>query len=162
MLSAALLALATVLGTAVVGPAIGFFRPMECNQGESAKRLCYTAPENTPQDVSLADVKYAANYLRSYGRQTKASRLFTMKIVETPGCGEWSLYTRGSVLITAKHVGMAFNSSQQAAALLGCATDGGSLGTIVNATNPAYTPAAYKALNAVSSGLVIKVVAAGL
>ena len=103
-----------------------------------------------------------------------------MNIDDTPGCGEWSLYTRGSVLITAKHVDMAFNSSvlfediattidggpnatpeQQAAALLGCATDGGSLGTIVNATNPAYTSAAYKALSAVSSGLVIKVVAAG-
>lgn len=44
--------------------------PEECYAGESTARLCYTAPKNTPQDVSVDDVLFAAAYLRSYGRGT--------------------------------------------------------------------------------------------
>lgn len=43
--------------------------PAECYQGERAARLCYTAPNNTPQDVSVDDIKFAASYLRAYGHQ---------------------------------------------------------------------------------------------
>lgn len=47
----------------------GFSRPGDCYSGETAARPCYTAPKNTPQGVSADDIKYAATYLRSYGRQ---------------------------------------------------------------------------------------------
>lgn len=44
--------------------------PKECYAGEGPARLCYTAPKNTPQGVSVDDVLFAAAYLRSYGRGT--------------------------------------------------------------------------------------------
>lgn len=80
--------------------------------------------------------------------------------------------------ITAKHLDMAHNASvlfediattldggekadaaTASLALFGCGTDGGSLGVAVNSTNSAYTSGAYKALSAVPSGILIKVVA---
>ena len=34
-----------------------------------------------------------------------------MNVADTPDCGEWSVYARGSVLITAKHLSQTINSS---------------------------------------------------
>lgn len=104
--------------------------------------------------------------------------MLTMNINETNECGEWSLYVHGSVRVTAKHISMAVNSSvlyedvattidggpdatpeQADEALIGCDTEGGSLGVLVNSTHPTYNSTAYKTLSAVTSGIVIKVVA---
>lgn len=103
-----------------------------------------------------------------------------MNVADTPTCGEWSLYTHNTVQIIAKHIDTTHNSSvlfedvantidggahatadQAAAVLFGCGTDGGSLGVVVNATHPAYNTTAYAKLDAVPSGIIIKVVASG-
>lgn len=103
-----------------------------------------------------------------------------MDVADTPACGEWTLYTHKTVLVTAKHIDMAHNSSvlfediattidggvdatanQTAAALLGCGKDGGSMGVLVNATNPTYNSTAYEKLSAVAGGILIKVVSSG-
>ncbi|KJR86052.1 uncharacterized protein SPSK_10070 [Sporothrix schenckii 1099-18] len=67
---------AGLFGTGVLAapsPAVdSIFRPGECFSAETTARLCYTAPKNTPQDVSVDDIKFAATYLRSYGRQKNA------------------------------------------------------------------------------------------
>jgi hypothetical protein len=100
-----------------------------------------------------------------------------MNAADTPDCGEWSLYSRGSVLVTAKHIDTSVNTSvlfediattmdggvgatpaQQAEVLLGCGTDGGAMGVQVNATHPTYSSPAYQALNAETYGIIIKVV----
>lgn len=148
--------------------------------GETTPLFCYTAPQNTPQNVAVADITFAAAYLRAYGRELKAGRFLTMLTTDGTDCPEWSLYTRGSVLITAKHVNPAINSSilfediaatidggsaataaQQAAALYGCGTTGGSKGAAANMTAPAYNTTAYRASGYSPSGIVIKVVASG-
>ena len=95
-------------------------------------------------------------------------------------CPEWSLYSHGSVLITAKYLNSAVNSSvlyadiaptidgrsaataaQQAAALIGCGTDGGSEGVLVNTTNPAYNTSTCLAAGYTPQGILVKVVASG-
>ncbi|KAK0742156.1 hypothetical protein B0T21DRAFT_360714 [Apiosordaria backusii] len=151
-----------------------------CYETETPSRLCYTAPDNVPQDVLVDDVKFIAAYLRAYGAQTRAGRLFNMAAADAPDCGEWLLYSHGTAQAFAKHIdntvnssvlfadiattidgGANANSTQQAAALVGCGTDGGSLGVLVNATHPTYSgstyPAGYK-----TSGIIIKIVASGV
>jgi len=100
-----------------------------------------------------------------------------MKDSETADCGEFTLYPKGTVQIIAKHITMGVNSSvlyediantidgganatvaQQEEALLGCGSDGGSFGVVVNRTHPTYSSAAYTKLSAVTSGIIIKVV----
>jgi hypothetical protein len=149
-----------------------------CYENENPNLLCYNAPSGVPQNVALTDVAYIASYLRSYGAQTKAGRLFNMAATDAPDCGEWTIYARNSAVAIAKHINNNVNSSvlfadiattidggakatpeQQVASLAGCGTSGGSLGVMVNATNPAYTastyPAGYK-----TSGILVKIVAA--
>jgi hypothetical protein len=154
-------------------------RPLQiCYDSEKPNLLCYNPPSGVPQNVALTDVAFIASYLRSYGGQTKAGRLFNMPAADAPDCGEWTIYAKNSAVAIAKHIDNSFNSSvlfadiattidggamatpeQQAAALIGCGTSGGSLGVLVNASNPAYTastyPAGYK-----SSGILVKIVAA--
>lgn len=133
-----------------------------CYDSETPNLLCYNPPSGVPQNVALADVAYIAAYLRSYGSQTKAGRLFNMAAADAPDCGEWTLYARNSAIAIAKHIDNTVNSSvlfadiattidggakatpeQQAAALIGCGTSGGSLGVLVNASNPVYTASTY-------------------
>src|SRR5690349_4747707 len=74
----------------------------DCN-GETAALFCYTEANGNPQNVDLADVNFIAKYLRSYGRQIKPGRFFTMNANDTQGCGEWSVYARRNTLVTIKH-----------------------------------------------------------
>jgi hypothetical protein len=150
-----------------------------CYDGETTDLRCYTAPDNTPQNVTVADVAYVAAYLRAYGAQTKAGRLYTMTAADAPDCDEWTIYSHGSVMAIAKHLDSSLNSSvlfadiantidggakataaQQAAALIGCGTDGGSLGVVYNASNPAYTASTYPA-GSTPAGILIKIVTTG-
>lgn len=171
-----------LLATFVAGASIPVFprSAQICYDTETAAQLCYTAPDNTPQDVVVADITYCAEYLRAYGAQVKAGRLFTILAADGDDCPEWSVYSHGSVLVTAKHIDPAVNSSvlfsdiantldggvsatpaQQAVALIGCGTDGGSQGVLVNVTNPAYNTSTYLAGGLTPNGLIIKVVTTG-
>ena len=175
------------LGTAILlaaSQATGTVVPLQtqdCFATETPAQFCYTAKNGaTPQDVDLADISFVASYLRSYGRQTRLGRLFTMNSVDTQNCAEWTLYTHGSVMATAKHIDPSLNSSvlfediantidggekatdaQKAKALLGCGTDGGAVGVIVNSTAAAYHTTAYTTGNFSTSGLIVKIVWSG-
>ncbi|KAK4040086.1 hypothetical protein C8A01DRAFT_46491 [Parachaetomium inaequale] len=150
---------------ALAGPAAPL-QPRNCD-GETAALFCYTEAKGTPQNINVADVVFAAKYLRSYGRQIKPGRFFTMNANDTKGCGEWSVYTRRSALVTIKHIDDTVDSSvlfediataidggekatpeEQLKTLLGCGTDGGAFGVQANLSNPAYT----------DYGLLVKVV----
>ncbi|ETS73389.1 hypothetical protein PFICI_14994 [Pestalotiopsis fici W106-1] len=150
-----------------------------CYETETPSRICYTAPDNVPQDVAIEDVTFIAAYLRSYGAQVRTGRLFNMAAADAPDCGEWLLYAHGSAQAFAKHIDNTVNSSvlfadiattidggpnastgQQAGALIGCGTDGGSLGVAVNTTNPTYSGSTYPA-GYNTSGIIIKIVASG-
>lgn len=151
--------------------------PRTCYATETPSRLCYTAPNNVPQDVVLDDVLFIASYLRSYGAQVRTGRLFNMAAAAAPDCGEWLLYAHGTAQAIAKHIDNTVNSSvlfadiattidggpnadstQQAAAILGCGKDGGSLGVAVNASHPAYSGRTYPT-GYTTKGIIIKVVA---
>ncbi|GJC90239.1 hypothetical protein ColLi_13077 [Colletotrichum liriopes] len=144
-----------------------------CYETETPSQLCYTAPDNIPQDVLVEDVQFIASYLRSYGAQIRTGRLFNMAATDAPDCGEWLIYARGTAQAFAKHIdntvnssvlfadiantidgGVGANETQVAASLLGCSTDGGSLG-------PTYTGSTYPA-GYVTSGILIKIVASGV
>ncbi|KAI1771427.1 hypothetical protein F4818DRAFT_204031 [Hypoxylon cercidicola] len=142
---------------------------------ETTELHCYSEPDDIPQDVTEADVKFVAAYLRSYGRQTRAGRLFTMKAADAPDCGEWSLYSRGTVAAYAKHLDNEVDSSvlfediattidggettaAHKASIVDCLTEGGSLGVLVNATHPAYSAATYTSAGYTPNGILIKIV----
>ncbi|KAK0123763.1 hypothetical protein ONS95_008769 [Cadophora gregata] len=147
---------------------------------ESPNKLCYDSPGSTPQDVDVADIQFVASYLRAYGAQTRAGRQFTMTAATAPDCAEWSLYSHGSVLATARHINSTANSSvlfadiantidggasatdaQKAAALIGCGTAGGSLGTVYDPKNAQYNTSTYLANDYTPSGILIKIVWSG-
>ncbi len=148
----------------------------DCN-GETTALFCYTPGNGTPQNVDPDDVAFIAKYLRSYGRQVKPGRFFTMNAKDTAVCGEWTVYSHRSALVSIKHIDDAVDSSvlfediataidggekaapeQQSLALLGCGTNGGALGVRANASNPAYDAAAYVAAGYKTTGLLVKVV----
>ncbi|KAI0424109.1 hypothetical protein F5Y09DRAFT_154030 [Xylaria sp. FL1042] len=149
----------------------------QCDDTETAQLLCYNEPDGVPQDVTVADVQYVASYLRAYGAQTKAGRQFTMTAADAPDCAEWTLYAHGTVLALAKHLDSTVNSSvlfadiantidggsgatadQQASAIIGCATSGGSLGVVYNASNPQYLTSTYLDSDYTPAGILIKIV----
>lgn len=84
--------------------------------------------------------------------------------------------------VTAKHLGATRNSSvlfediattldggagangtdaQKAGFIVGCGTDGGSMGVAVNTTSPSYNSTVFQNLYSVTDGILIKVVGAG-
>lgn len=169
---------------ALFGGAIAAPSPIDpavrvCYATETPSQLCYTAPDNIPQDVLVEDVQFIASYLRSYGAQIRTGRLFNMAAADAPDCGEWLVYAHGTAQAFAKHINNTVNSSvlfadiattidggvgaseaQIAASLLGCGTDGGSLGVLVNTANPTYSGSTYPA-GYVTDGIIIKIVASG-
>jgi hypothetical protein len=169
-------------GGAMAAPApasVHGLTPRTCYETETSSLRCYTAPDNIPQDVLVDDVLFIAAYLRSYGAQIRTGRLFNMAAADAPDCGEWLLYAHGTAQAFAKHLdntvdssvlfadiattidgGANANSTQQAAALIGCGTDGGSLGVAVDATNPTYAGSTYPA-GYVTDGILVKIVASG-
>lgn len=153
----------------------------QCDSTEGPNLLCYTAPLNVPQNVSVADVQYVAEYLRDYGAETLAGRQFTMTAADAPDCAEWTLFSYGTVLATAKHLNTSLNSSvlysdiantidggadatliEEVNSIIGCDTTGGSSGVVYNATNPQYLTAAYLADDYTPAGILIKIVSSGV
>lgn len=155
-------------------------QPRICYESETTTLLCYNEETGgIPQEVTVEDVNFVASYLRAYGRQTRAGRLLTMGPAEVGTCDEWTLYQRGTVLATAKHLDDTANSAvlfediattidggeratdaDKAKAIVGCLTDGGSLGVLVNSTHPAYKSATYVSNGYTPEGILIKIVAA--
>ncbi|KAI8953888.1 hypothetical protein F4801DRAFT_576205 [Xylaria longipes] len=148
-----------------------------CDSTEGPELFCYTDGDSIPQEVDVADVKFVASYLRSYGAQTQAGRQFVMLAADTPNCEEYTLYQRGTVLALGKHIVPTVNSSvlfadiantidggasatpeQQLAALVGCAEAGGSFGVAYNASNPQYHTATYTSKGYTPDGILIKIV----
>lgn len=148
-----------------------------CYDNETPDLHCYTGSDDTPQNVTIADVNYIAAYLRSYGRQVKEGRFFTQTTENAPDCAEWTLYARKSALAVAKHIDSSKSSSvlfediattidggpsatepQKQAAVVGCLAAGGSLGVKVNTANPAYHTDKYTKAGYSWDGILIKVV----
>lgn len=180
MLSQSLIKLASLalLCSAHPAPEPGPVSVQACYASEKTDLFCYDPPGGVPQNVAISDVAFIASYLRSYGGQTKAGRLFNMAAADAPDCGEWSIYAYGSALAIAKHIDNSVNSSvlfadiattidggakatpeQQAKALIGCGTSGGSFGVQVNASSPAYNATTYPP-GFKPSGILVKIVAA--
>ncbi|KAJ3495555.1 hypothetical protein NLG97_g3308 [Lecanicillium saksenae] len=173
---ASVLALAAthVAGTPTLAPR----SPAICYEGETPALHCYSGGDDTPQNVDVADIQYVATYLRRYGRKNpRKPAFYTLNAADTADCAEWSLYSRGTVLALIKHINPNVNSSvlyediattidggekatpaQQAASLIGCMTDGGSEGVLVNTTNPAYSTDEYKTAGYTPDGVLIKIV----
>ncbi|RWA10635.1 hypothetical protein EKO27_g4494 [Xylaria grammica] len=176
-----LVSLALISGAIAAPRALsGSIASRACYESETPSLLCYTAPDNVPQDVLIEDVTFIASYLRAYGAQVRTGRLFSMAAADAPDCGEWLLYAHGTAQAFAKHIdntvnssvlfadiattidgGANANSTQKAAALIGCGTDGGSLGVLVNTTHPTYAGSTYPA-GYVTTGILIKIVASGV
>jgi hypothetical protein len=174
-----------LLGSAMAAPGslpdtVQGLSPRTCYETETPAQLCYTAPGSIPQDVLLDDVLFIASYLRSYGAQVRTGRLFNMAAADAPDCGEWLVYAHGTAQAFAKHIndtvntsvlfadiantidgGPNANATQQAGALIGCGTDGGSQGVIVNTAHPTYSGSTYPA-GYVTDGIIIKIVASGI
>ena len=164
------------VGSKPVAPAL---MRREC-LGEAPTLLCYTWQNaaGRPQHVSVDDVVFSANYLRSYGRGTRAGRMLTMLAADTPDCGEWTIYTRGTVRVAAKHIDPSVNSSVlyediantidggaagnadevKKPSILDCGMDGGAFGVQANTASPAYSSDAFVAANYTASGIIIKIV----
>ena len=87
------------------------FKPQVYYDGETSALRCCTTPNNTHQDLDVADITFSAAYLRAYGRQTRAGRLFTMRTDTGFNCEEWVLYAHNSVSTNAKHLITNTNSS---------------------------------------------------
>ncbi|KAK8080203.1 hypothetical protein PG997_008021 [Apiospora hydei] len=171
---------ASFIGGTIAAPAHSLPPAMHiCYDTETPEKLCYTKPDNVLQDVLVNDVKFIAAYLHSYGAEVRTGRLFSMAATDAPDCGEWLLYARGTAQAFAKHIdntvdssvlfadiaatidgGAGANATQQTASLLGCGTDGGSLGVVVDIDNPTYKSSKYPT-GYVTSGILVKIVASG-
>ncbi|KAL7943682.1 hypothetical protein V8C42DRAFT_346607 [Trichoderma barbatum] len=103
-----------------------------------------------------------------------------MAAADAPDSAEWTVYSHGTVQVLAKHIDNTVDSSvlyadiattidggvgatpaQQATALNGCGTDGGSLGVVYNASNPAYSASTYL-VGYIPEGILIKIVTTGV
>lgn len=152
------------------------FSRAACSEG--AQRICYGADGGTSQELDPDDVAYVAAYLRFVGQENSGlEAMWTMPADST--CAEWGLPVdgAGTVLALAKHVDPDVTTSvlyedlantidggedgeNAETALLGCAANGGQMGVVFDASNPAYNTDEYKATSAQPGGIVIKLVRA--
>lgn len=147
-----------------------------CYEGESTSLHCYSGQDDTPQIVDVNDVAAVAKALRDYGREVQGGRFFTMTAENAPDCAEWDIYNHETVLALAKHIDSKKNSSvlfediartidggsasddDKKKAIIGCLSSGGSLGVLVNETNPSYHSHEYEKSGYTTEGIVIKIV----
>lgn len=147
------------------------------SSSETAALHCYSGQDDVPQDIDVADVRILGQYLRSYGRKTPGGRFLTMMAHEAPDCAEWTLYAWNTALALAKHIGSGNDSSvlyediattidgglgasdgDKEEAIVGCLTAGGSLGVLVNETNPSYRSRDYINSGHTPDGILVKIV----
>jgi hypothetical protein len=147
--------------------------------GETNARVCYGVGGGEAQNIDIADIAYAASYLR-YLADNNNNPLWTMP--PEFDCSKWGLpiADAGIVLVLAKHIKPRTNSSvtyydlactidggvettpaQLSASFLGAwRSGGGMMGVTVDDKDPAYSTPAYKASGAKHEDLIIKVVRA--
>lgn len=148
--------------------------------GETTAQVCFGVNGGTAQNIDKDDIAYAAAYLRYLADTNGQNPVWTMP--PEFDCSEWTLpiADAGTVLVLAKHIKPRTNSSvsyydlartidggvdatpaQLKASLLGaCGSNGGMMGVTVNASDPAYQTAAYKASGAKPQDIIIKLVKA--
>ncbi|KAJ6445405.1 polyketide synthase [Purpureocillium lavendulum] len=148
-----------------------------CYEGETSALHCYNGEGDTPQDVSVDNVAHVAQALRDYGREVEGGRFLTMTAENSPDCAEWNIFAYQTVLALAKHIDPDVNTSvlyediattidggpsaseeEKAKALIGCSTSGGSLGVLVNETDPSYHTDKYEESGYTPEGIIIKIV----
>ncbi|OAL54648.1 hypothetical protein IQ07DRAFT_608565 [Pyrenochaeta sp. DS3sAY3a] len=147
--------------------------------GETNARVCYGVGGGEAQNLDIADIAYAASYLR-YLADKNNNPLWTMP--PEFDCSEWGLpvVDAGTVLVLAKHIKPRTNSSvtyhdlartidggteatptQIAASLLGaCGSGGGMMGVTTDDNDPAYNTPAYKTSGAKHQDIIVKIVRA--
>lgn len=174
-----LLSLLAMAGNPASGNPITGRAPNTCYSQEGSSLLCYHTVQDwgKPANVDLSDVAYAAGYLRHYGKTHPDRNRLTMTTADSADCMEWTVYSYQTVLVLAKRIGVTTNSSvlytdiantidggeaptsaAVAASLTGCGADGGSLGVVINSTDPVYQSPAYTAAGYTPNGIIIKIV----
>lgn len=145
--------------------------------GETAKQVCFGRDGGTAQKIDVEDLQFVADFLRYTGENADGQGAF-YTMPSGLECQEWAIEIpgAGTVLALAKHINPRTLSSvlltdiantidggenkNKAGSLLGCATGGGMMGVVTNATNPAYLTATYKASKAKPQDIIIKIVKA--
>jgi hypothetical protein len=141
---------------------------------EPTRRICYSDPGATPQNLELREVNFTSQYLRNYEEEMIAqggSPFWKMMLPDANNCAEWQVTTKGRTWVMAKLVGNeqaavlfsdiaatidGFMLADSSKALLGCNTAGGQMGVIVNETNPYYQSQGFKGFT--NKGIIIKLV----
>jgi len=147
-----------------------------CFAPEPTRRICYSDPGATPQNITLQEITYVAGYLRYYGQQPGNPQFYTMNLPDADNCAEWQVTTKGSTWVMAKLVGdsaasvtfddlantidggAGANATTKAKALYGCNTAGGQMGVVLNATDPRYKQTQFTDGTYTNQGIVIKLV----
>lgn len=148
------------------GVPVGLLAKRTC--GETAPLLCYGVNGGTSQNLDPEDIEYAASYLR-YLADNNDNPVWNMP--SEFDCSEWTLplFGAGTVLALAKHINPRTNSGVsyhdlantidgEKGLLAGCGANGGQLGVIVNAKDPAYLTPEYIASGQKPADIIIKLV----
>ncbi|KAH7010778.1 uncharacterized protein B0I36DRAFT_257296 [Microdochium trichocladiopsis] len=174
-LTTLLVAAASLASASPAAPALLQSR-QSCVEGKT--KICYGVNGGTSQGLDVEELEYLAAYLRFVGQSnTGINAFYQMPTSNT--CQEWAipLPEGATTLVLAKHVspfvksavlyediastidgGEGATDAQRAAALMGCAVNGGQMGVAVNTKHEAYASAEFKASKAKADGVVIKLV----
>lgn len=147
-----------------------------CFAPEPASRICYSDAGATPQNISLQEIGYVADYLRFYGSQELNPEFYNMSLPEADNCTEWQVTAKGSTWVMAKLVGdkaasvtfddladtidggAGANDTVKAAALHGCDTAGGQMGVVVDAGDSRYQQPRFTNGTFTNQGIIVKLV----
>ncbi|KAI9148706.1 putative beta- -glucanosyltransferase [Paramyrothecium foliicola] len=145
-----------------------------CFFPEPERRICYSEPGATPQNLDMDEVRFTAEYLRAYQEQQIAqggSPFWKMPLPDANNCAEWQVTAKGRTWIMAKLVGneagaVLFSDiaatidgmtlDDSSVAIANCSTAGGQMATIVDDTNLLYRSSLFKGFT--NKGIIIKVV----
>jgi hypothetical protein len=147
-----------------------------CSAPEPTARICYNGTGATPQNITLGDISYVAEYLRFTASQDSSSDFYTMSLPAADNCTEWQVATRGSTWVMAKLVGnvaasvtfddlansvdggAGADNVTKAAALYGCDTAGGQMGVVVDTGDARYQQAQFTNGTFTNEGIIVKLV----
>ncbi|KAK3290913.1 uncharacterized protein B0H64DRAFT_410916 [Chaetomium fimeti] len=145
-----------------------------CLFPEPERRICYSEPGATPQDLDVREINFVAEYLRAYQEEILSqggSPFWKMPLPDADNCGEWQVTSKGSTWVMAKLVGDepagvlfadiaatidGLTLEDPTTALLNCSTAGGQMGTIVDEANPYYQTQLFEGFT--NKGIIIKLV----
>jgi len=181
----------TALATSISAASIVFGRseqsslvtraPAFCFNPETNRLVCYDEPGATPQNVSVQDMVYFAALMRN--KAVTEGPWLKMEGPEADNCAEWSIGSKGTGLLLAKHVtgdeptwvlledvastidGGDGDENLPAwevdveDSIMGCGTAGGQRAVKVNKDNELYSSDEFVESGASSKGVIIKIVA---